>query len=300
MVKRIYVNCFSVDPSYAEGFKFPRVKGGFFTVNYMECAFKKEMEWGEIFIEFEDQVDEDKLVQLLEGDGALQITTQTFPRGDGNYAAAGALMHIHSQCENGWTPFTRGVCPPALLKKVQERQEEARVAKMDQSAGKKDKESNDLNAALAESLKDTGRKVDSLAGGMEGIGSGVCELKTGVDEIKDVLISKQAVLEHNIELEKFKANSSRGKLSWQTREYNDLNAKYGVALGKLADYEKCKMENDDYHNLWKEIGTVRSIIAGQNEVATRNETMISQLIAIASQYQTMLAEERAAKPARAD
>ena len=79
----------------------------------MECAFHKEAEWGELFIEFEDYVWEHKLEEHLLGLGVASVTIQTFTNKDKGDSAAAALLRIRSQVDNkGWTPVTRGACPP--------------------------------------------------------------------------------------------------------------------------------------------------------------------------------------------
>jgi hypothetical protein len=168
-VKRFYINCFNVDHDFAENFKFPKSRvDGFFEIDYMECAFNREFEWGEILIEFKDQIKEDRLIKFLESQGACQVVTQTFPRNDGHLAAANAVLRIKSQVEKGWASYSRGTCPPNLLAKIQERQQQEAANK---ETDEKTREAQRQSLLLQQ---DTNEKVTTVGSSVEQIKDGVC------------------------------------------------------------------------------------------------------------------------------
>ena len=170
-VNRYYINCFNVDPAFAEGFKFPKSKGGGdFAIKYMECAFNKVEEWGEMFIEFEEKVWEHKLEECLIKAGAASVVIQTFAHNDKGKSAVDSLVRVHSQRDKkGWTPVTRGTCPPALQAKVLEKQAAERADA--QEFKEKTTEAERLSLLLNQ---DTNAKVTSVGTNVEQIKDGVC------------------------------------------------------------------------------------------------------------------------------
>jgi hypothetical protein len=190
-VNRYYINCFNVDPAFAEGFKFPKSKGkGVLPFGYMECAFNKVDEWGEMFIEFEDYVWEHKLEACLIKAGAASVTIQTFAHNDKGKSAVDSLVRIHNQCDKkGWNPVTRGTCPPALQAKVLEKQAAEKTNTQEFDA--KTREAERLSILLNQ---DTNAKVTSVGTNVEQIKDGVCtvipDYQRKIEELERVVTHK--------------------------------------------------------------------------------------------------------------
>ena len=173
-----------MDPAFAEGFKFPKSKGGGdFTVTYMECAFNKVEEWGEMFIEFEEKVWEHKLEKCLIKAGAASVTIQTFAHNDKGKSAVNSLVRIHDQCDKkGWTPVTRGTCPPALQAKVLEKQAAEKTNTQEFDA--KTKEAIARSLALQE---DTFTNVEQIK---DGVCTVIPDYQRKIEELERVVTHK--------------------------------------------------------------------------------------------------------------
>ena len=224
----------------------------------MECAFHKEADWGEIFIEFDEQVMEHKLLQSLEVYGASSVTTQTFTNNDKGDSAAAALLRIRSQVGNkGWTLVTRGTCPPALQAKVLEKQSADKTNVQEFDA--KTKEAIARSLALQE---DTNAKVVSVGTDVEQIKDGVCgvipDYQRKIEELERVVAHKTKECDR-IEFAKAqqtrKLNESIVALKMAVEELNTSNS----ALARL----KLEMEskNDMYTRIIKIDGMLSDFIS---------------------------------------
>lgn len=142
-----------MDPVFADSFKFAKLKGGEFTINYMLASLNKEAMAGEFFLEFDEYVWEHKLVQCFETLGAGQVSVVTFQNNDGNESASDALLRLHTQA-NG-VPYERGTCPPALHAKVQAKL--AAFAKRAEAGARELDEKTQL--AIKQSLADLDDKI---------------------------------------------------------------------------------------------------------------------------------------------
>jgi len=233
-----------------------------FAISYMECAFNKVEEWGEMFIEFEDYVWEHKLEACLIKAGAASVIIQTFAHNDKGKSAVDSLVRIHNQCDKkGWTSVTRGTCPPALQAKVLEKQAAEKTNTQEFDA--KTKEAIARSLALQE---DTFTNVEQIK---DGVCTVIPDYQRNIEELKRVVAHKTKECDR-IEFAK----------AQQTRKLNDAL----VALKMAVD----------------ELNTSNSALAKLKlEMESKND-MYTRIIKIDSVLSDFISEERAAKRARAD
>jgi hypothetical protein len=217
-----------VTPDFAASFQFWKSRGATkFGIKYMEAAFDKEAGSGEFFFEFEEKVWEHKLIASLKFDGACQVMTSTFANNDGNESAADALMRIFNSQEKTGLKYCRGVCPPALLAKVQAKQTAAKS-----SSSKEFDEKTMLaikqSLALQEETKAAVVKVeDSLQSQgvkLDGIEHGVCNV---IPDYQKEIEQLKASLAHKTAL----CDKIEGQKAYKTRLINQQD----VVIAKLEE-----------------------------------------------------------------
>ena len=123
---RAYVSCFNVDPQFAMCFNVPKTRvDGEYKIKFMHAAFNKEAFSGEFFIEFEEQLWFNTLLQAFEDQGAGGVYIGTFKNNDGNDSAANALLRVWELAEKTEKFTIRGKCSDALMAKTKAKQAEA-------------------------------------------------------------------------------------------------------------------------------------------------------------------------------
>jgi hypothetical protein len=82
---RCFITCFNMDKATLDAFKLPKSKGsGSFELTYIDAAFNLEAQSVEMFMEFNEKVWDNKLIEQLEKAGACQVFVTTFSNNDGN------------------------------------------------------------------------------------------------------------------------------------------------------------------------------------------------------------------------
>jgi chromosome segregation ATPase len=298
------VTCFNVSVSFAQTYKFPKSRGGGeFTIKYLEAAFNQEACSGEFFIEFDESVWEHKLVESFElgGSGACQVMCVTFNSNDKNESASNALFRVLESQKKTGLSYRRGTIPPALLAKVQAKQEatknlSADNKEVDEKTARAMQESLKLNYAKLETI-DT--NVQSQGVKLDGIQQGVCQVIP--DKQKEIDSLKEA-LAHKTKL----CDSIEGKMAYKTRIINQLDA-------RIAQLEQANLDHITERQAWiaekadllQQLETKRSMQSfldglKQEQIETKKSTqsLMDNLKHVAGLLSTTLAEERACKRAR--
>jgi len=181
-IKRVYVSCFNVSPEFADTFHFPKIRnGGDWKINYLAASFNKEAECGEFFIEFDDQVYEDKLIECFEALGAGEVCTVTFKHNDGDDSAANALLRVYGLKEE--PEVKRGKCPEYLEKVLRRKQQEEADKKKYYTSQEWDEKTGN---AKEQSLLDVKVKIEGVNSTVTKIDNAVEDMQTRVIKIDDV------------------------------------------------------------------------------------------------------------------
>ena len=296
-----------MSPEFAANFKFQKTKGqGGFDIKYMLAAFDKEAGSGEFFIEFEEKVWEHKLVECFQSQGACQVTTITFANNDGGESAANALARIITSQKKSNGGYTRGTCTPALLAKVQAKQQAAALAEA--SAPKEFDEKT--MAAIKLSLEQQQEVMGKVEGGLQsqalelneikndvqsqvlkldGIENGVCNV---IPDYQNEIKTLKEALAHKTAL----CDTVEGKLAHKTRVVNQQN-----------DYIS-KLEEQHKSHLLEQLAWSREGTELQSRIATLQEQldtsrslqqMLEQARVTTELLSITLAEERAGKRLKA-
>ena len=194
----------------------------------MEVAFDREAGSGEFFFEFDEKVWEHKLIECFKFHGAGQINTITFDKNDGGDSASNALLRVFNTQEKTNLKYTRGVCPPALLTKVQAKQaaakemvsskefDEKTMAVMRQSMALQE-ETKAVVVKVEDSLETVKDGMQNQVAKLDGIQHGVCNVIP--DYQKEIEILK-ANLTHKTAL----CDKVEGQKAYKTRIINQQDA----------------------------------------------------------------------------
>ena len=222
---RAYVSCFNVDPQFAIGFKVPKTKtSGEYKIKYMEAAFNKDACSGEFFIEFEEQLWFNTLLQAFEDQGAGDVYIGTFKHNDGNDSASNALLRVWELAEKTGYSIMRGKCSDALMAKARAKQAEAKNKKKESEFDEK------TQAAIKASMESMEGKIDHVDVKIDLVGGQLTNVENGMCK---------TIPYYQAELEKFKA-----ALAHKTLECDRLEK-------KVADTTRIKnqLENAN-HEIW--------------------------------------------------
>lgn len=258
----------------------------------MEAAFNKETGSFEMFIEFDEYVWEHKLVESLQSYGVCQVNTITFANNDGGDSAANALLRILSTQTTTGIKYTRGPCPPALLAKVQAKQQAAALAAASASREFDEK----TMAAIKQSLEQQQEVMGKVEGNLQsqsvelngikndmqsqvvkldGIENGVCNVipdyQNEIRTLREALVKKTAA-----------CDTIEGKLAHKTRIINQQDSYIATLELEKQMWSRTKMELQHKYSLMQE----------EFNMARTLGHMIETL-------STIFAEERAAKRQRA-
>ena len=142
----------------------------------MEGAFNKEAYSGEFFIEFEEQVWYNTLLQAFETHGAGDVYIGTFKNNDGNDSAANALFRVWDVAEKSSYSRTvvRGKCNETLLNKAKAKQTESMNKMKDSEFDEK------TQAAIKFSMQNMEGKIDNVDGKIDNVDD-------KIDHVKDTL-----------------------------------------------------------------------------------------------------------------
>ena len=222
---RAYVSCFNVDPQFAIGFKVPKTRvDGEFKVKFMHAAFNKEAFSGEFFIEFEEQLWFNTLLQAFEDQGAGDVYIGTFKHNDGNDSAANALLRVWELAEKTEKFTIRGKCSDALMAKARAKQAEAKNKKKESEFDEK------TQAAIKASMESMEGKIDHVDVKIDLVGGQLTNVENGMCK---------TIPYYQAELEKFKA-----ALAHKTLECDRLEK-------KVADTTRIKNQLDNAnHEIW--------------------------------------------------
>ena len=157
-------------------FKFLKSKGeGFFNLVYMDAAFNSEAESAEIFMQFEEKVWDNKLIEQLEKIGACQIFVITFTNNDNNESAASALARVWTTAEKHGSQLVKGVCPETLLSKTKEKFAKAKDTSTEAWSTEKIQAAIKMSMVGVENkLDNVDVKVDNMKGKINNVEQGVC------------------------------------------------------------------------------------------------------------------------------
>lgn len=196
-----------------------------------------------MFMEFDEYVWEHKLVASLESLGACQVNPITFAHNDGGDSAANALLRILSAQTTTGIKYSRGPCPPALLAKVQAKQQAAALAEASASREFDEKTMAAIKQSLeqqqevmvkvegglqsqAAELNGIKNDVQSQAVKLEGIENGVCNVipdyQNEIRTLKEALAHKTKLCDR-IEGQKGRLTMEINKLRWELGERNEEN-----------------------------------------------------------------------------
>lgn len=274
-----------VCPTFADTIRFKKGRNGDteFMLNCMVASFNKEALSGEFYLEFDEKVWEHKVVESFSAHGATQIMTTTFPPNDANESASNALLRIFENQKKMGPAYLRGTIPPALLAKVQAKQEAAKnlsadKKEMDEKTARAMQESLKLNYAKLETI-DT--NVQSQGVKLDGIQQGVCQVIP--DKQKEIDSLKEA-LAHKTKL----CDSMEGKVAYKTRIINQLDA-------RIVQLEQANLDHITERQAWI---TEKADLLQQLETKRNMYNIMDNLKHIAGLLSTTLDEERACKRAR--
>ena len=167
---RAYISCFNIDPSFVSSFSVPKSRnGGEYKVKFLDAAFNKEACSGEIFIEFEEQLWQTKLLETFENLGAGDVYIATFKHNDGNDSAANALVRVWELAEKTGYSSCKGECSEALLNKARAKQAEAKSKSRETEFDEK------TQAAIRLSMQNMEGKIDQFGGQITSVETGVCK-----------------------------------------------------------------------------------------------------------------------------
>jgi hypothetical protein len=265
-----FVSCFNVTSDLFTSFKFPtKSKGGSaFGIKYMEAVFNKEAESGELFIEFDANIWEHKLIKHFKSQGAEQITAITFFPNDGGESAASALVRIllaQERCGG----YSRGACPPALLDKTM-----AKRTVIKQSL---------VNAARG--LQPQAIKLEEQSQAVKLEGACNPDYQNVIARLKEALAHKTAA-----------CDTIEGKLAHKTRTINSQD-KYISTLEEEQQVVRKAGQNLILEN--KELHTKLAHAQEQLGISSNLGQILDKAQHTAEILSSALAEERAAKRPRA-
>jgi archaellum component FlaC len=228
----------------------------------LEAAFYKETQSFEMFMEFDEYVWEHKLVASLESLGACQVNPITFAHNDGGDSAANALLRILSAQTTTGIKYSRGPCPPALLAKVQAKQQAAALAEASASREFDEK----TMAAIKQSLEQQQEVMVKVEGGLqsqaaelngikndvqsqvvklEGIENGVCNVipdyQNEIRTLKEALAKKTAA-----------CDTIEGKLAHKTRIINQQDTYIATLELEKQIWSRTKLELQNKYSLMQE------------------------------------------------
>lgn len=207
----------------------------------------------------------------------------TFNSNDKNESASNALLRVFESQKKTGLSYRRGTIPPALLAKVQAKQEAAKnlsadKKEMDEKTARAMQESLKLNYAKLETI-DT--NVQSQGVKLDGIQQGVCQVIP--DKQKEIDSLKEA-LAHKTKL----CDSMEGKVAYKTRIINQLDA-------RIAQLEQANLDHITERQAWI---TEKADLLQQLETKRNMYNIMDNLKHIAGLLSTTLDEERACKRAR--
>lgn len=292
--------CFNATPELAANFKFLKSKGqGEFTVKYMLAAFNKEAESGEFFIEFDEYVWENKLMESFRSQGAGQVTAITFTHNDGGDSAANALARIMTSQKKTGDGYTRGTCPPALSSKVHAKMEEAH--RQEQMAAREFDEKT--TAAIKLSLDGIDQGVQKQAVELMGIKQGVqsqgaelVDIKHGVCHVIPDYQNEIKYLQETLAKKTAACDTIEGKLAYKTRLMNQQDA-YIIKMEEQQKelMDKIRVLNRIISNHEEKI----AIFQEQLDMSKHLYQVLEKAQHTAETLASALAEERALKRQRA-
>ena len=118
---------YKADPATLAGFSMQKARGaGPVSIPFTAFAFNKETGAAEGYMEFQDTVWSNNLIDRLEELGATSVDIMTFQNNDDNLSAASALNRVWKVATNpGFTLLTIGSANPKLLAKARQLHEQA-------------------------------------------------------------------------------------------------------------------------------------------------------------------------------
>lgn len=294
-IKRVYIFCFNVSPEFATAFKFPKVRSsGDWQINYLEASFNKDAECGEFFIEFDDQVYEDRLVECFEAQGAGEVCTVTFKHNDGEESAVNALLRVVGH--EGRPRVTRGTCPESLQKALRKKQQEEAERKKYYTQQEYDEKSKIAEKRsldeMKESLQSQTVKLEKIESDVQLQAADVVDIKNGVcgviPDYQKKITNLEEALAHKtklcdrIEGQKGRLTMEINKLKWEVTELNDKTTSLQLQNSQ---------QNKKIQELQEQLDICKSIalLKQTHEELQRTAEILA----------STLEEERAAKRARA-
>ncbi len=219
----------------------------------------------------------------LGGSGACQVMCVTFNSNDKNESAANALFRVlESQRKTGLS-YRRGTIPPALLAKVQAKQEAAKKIsadeqEVDEKTARAMQESLKMNYAKLETIN---TNVQSQGGKLDGIQEGVCQTIPDYQKKIDFL-------EYKLAHQTWLTDHAKGKLACKTRMINQHET-------RIAQLEQNELEHIAERQAWI---AEKSDLLQQLETKRNMYNLMDNLKHVAGILSTTLDEERACKRAR--
>lgn len=270
-------------------------------LNCMVASFNKEALSGEFYLEFDEKVWEHKVVESFSAHGATQIMTMTFPPNDANESASNALLRIFENQKKTGLSYQRGTIPPALLAKVQAKQEAAKNLSAD------NKEVDEKTArAMQESLKLNYAKLETIDTNVQSQGVKLDGIQEGVCQVIPDYQKKIDFLEYKLAHQTWLADSAQGKLAYKTRTINQHETRIAQLeqneLDHIAERQAWMAEKTALLEQLETKRSMQSFLDGlkQEQLETKKSTqsLMDNLKHVAGILSTTLDEERACKRAR--
>jgi len=244
-----------MDKATLDAFKLPKSKGsGSFELTYIDAAFNLEAQSVEMFMEFNEKVWDNKLIEQLEKAGACQVFVTTFSNNDGNNSAASALARVWGSADKHGSQYTKGVCSEPLLTKAKSKLAEMQAPLKGAEADEKMKAAIKMSLADMESkIDNVGDKVDHVEGKIDNMHNGVCnmipDLKKRIEyleaENKRVVLSRDQI------------EYQKGK---QTHEINKRDEKINDLTATIqAQSAKIEMLNEEIKKLQEQCCLITAI-----------------------------------------
>jgi len=240
---RCFITCFNMDKATLDAFKLPKSKGsGSFELTYIDAAFNLEAQSVEMFMEFNEKVWDNKLIEQLEKAGACQVFVTTFSNNDGNNSATSALARVWESADKHGSQYTKGVCSEPLLIKAKSKLAEMQAPLKGAEADEKMKAAIKMSLADMENkIDNVGDKVDNVEGKIDNMHNRVCNIipdyQMELKELKEKLAHKTKEVDR-IEYYKGLVTKERNQLREQIYqiqdEANDLRAKNQMFVKELA------------------------------------------------------------------
>ena len=278
------MSCFNVSPQFAESFNLPKTGRGWgdFTLGYLHAAFDKDGEFGEFYIEFEEQVWQKRVAERFEELGARQVSLITFDK----KCKKAAFARVLELGRKTGIKVVRGTIPADLEYMTQPI---ARTV----DAEFDEKTQNAIRASLAE--------VD---GKVERVYGSVSEVRDGVTQVIELQRSQNMLESDNRRLiaELKRVNLLRDQLEQKVAKETEYRNKYEASLAANAGLERTleavKEKLNDRNKIiamWEGMWSLNGVLGSAQKLLNCSQASYQDAIATMHRINE---EERACKRAR--